>query len=281
MKIRKRVMSLGLCVILAVLMTSCGKKDENAEPVPPEAYEIQENTAPSFNTLVGEESGVLTSVAGEGTSDAPTETDGGSDELPGAYVYTYEEIDDSAKAVEDYVGALTKADSAFRVVTANAETTALPDFSTETGSVILAKTSEQGESILRLDIKWFSKGCTIEVSLRPGEIREAKESEGSPVQMSVRFVTASEAVQFIESLTPSVLGLPGESMEEYHVYYMDAEVNVNGTPCTCLRVYSTAVPEGSNVYEGTYMLSVDKRKLYRQAADSAAVVELTLPTASA
>lgn len=269
-KLRKSIVP-GLCLVLCLGLSSCGKEEE--APEPPAAYEVGGDSVPSLNETVGEESGTLSAVVSP-DADVPGDGDAAPAVEP-VYTYTYTALEAAGQAVSNYVTALTGEDQGFQVVDDQEKVTEAPAFDTEEGSVSLAKSSAEEGRIMQLDIAWTVDGCTVAVSQPEGAVQE----EAPPEEAAPKSITAADAVGFLEGLSPEVLGLEGSSMKTYKVYYLDGEVMVNNLPCACLRVYSTS-GQGENVFEGTYMVTGDKQHLYRMASSGTTVEELPLTQAT-
>lgn len=99
----------------------------------------------------------------------------------------------------------------------------------------------------------------------------------TPTPAPAQEVTKGEAVEYIESLSPSVLGLEGESMEEYEVYPGERVVLVEDIPCTEIDVYTTDTAAGTNDIQGRYLLTkTGPRRLFRLDTFTKQVTELPL-----
>ncbi len=98
----------------------------------------------------------------------------------------------------------------------------------------------------------------------------------TPTPTPAQEVSKGEAVEYIESLSPSVLGLEGESMEEYEVYPGERVVLVEDIPCTEIDVYSVTAA-GTNDIQGRYLLTkTGPRRLFRLDTFTKQVTELPL-----
>lgn len=247
--------SLALCVAL----TGCGAHAK--EPEPPVSYDVGGDSAPSLNETLGEEGGKLASMEG------PQEDEAASTSIPPTYTYIYTDLASGLTAVSDYISALTQSEQGFQVVDTDGLTVDDPAFSGEEGSTTLVKASNEEGKQLRLDISWTADGCTVSIT----------QQDAPPVEKEVEPMTAKTAVDFLKALPPSLLGLEGDSMEEYNVYYLEGEALVNGIPCIRLRVYRMIPPEMSNKIAGTYFLTADKTQLFRLDMESNAVSEIALP----
>lgn len=98
----------------------------------------------------------------------------------------------------------------------------------------------------------------------------------APAPTPAQEVTRGEAVEYIKSLSPSVLGLEGESMEEYGVYPGERVVLVEDIPCTEVDVYAITAA-GTNDIQGRYLLTkTGPRRLFRLDTFTKQVTELPL-----
>lgn len=107
---------------------------------------------------------------------------------------------------------------------------------------------------------------------QPGE-GDQPEKEEKPAALTV-----SETVDFLMSLPPQTLGLPGTRMSEYLVYPAMEVVSVDGLTCSKLSVYRINEETGTNEVQGIYLLSRGaERRLFRLEEDGEEVTELALP----
>lgn len=81
----------------------------------------------------------------------------------------------------------------------------------------------------------------------------------------------TEQLEYFNSLSPEVLGLPGDSMSEYRVYPADGWVRVNGISCRKMTVYLLELPEETNTYLGAFYLSSDMSQVYKQNDETGAI----------
>ena len=88
-------------------------------------------------------------------------------------------------------------------------------------------------------------------------------------------MTVSDVVSYFKGLSPSVLGLEGESMDDYDVYPMEGLIRVNGAEVAEVSVYSDE--SGANQILGTYLVTRSGvRKVYRFNPWTKEVEELDL-----
>lgn len=101
---------------------------------------------------------------------------------------------------------------------------------------------------------------------QPEEVQDEKE------------LTVTDAVEFLHGLPPSVLGLAGDSMEEYQIFPAQEVVSVDGLPCSKLFVYRVNEKTGTNVIQGVYFLSRgEERRLFMLDREKGEVAGLELP----
>lgn len=241
-----------LCAALCLPLAACG--DEAGAPEPPAAYEIGGEHIPSLDESLGEEGYELTAA------EAPVE---GAE--PEAYQYTYAGLPSGGLAVGEYAALLTGEDYGFEPVDGTGGAAEAPDYTAEEGAVVLARPAEEEGRILRLSLAWTATGCTVELERPAGSVAR-------PAQP----MTNNDAVAFLKELSPTQLGLEGESMGPYLVYPVEGQVLVDGVPCLRLNVY---LRDGAQVNRivGTYMLTGDRRHLYRLEPGGSGVAALALP----
>jgi len=243
----KLLTCLLLPLALCFLLSSCSKKEEG-----PSTYELTGDSAPSINNLLDGKGGVLSD------SEIPdsSETDEADTQN---YVYHYKELPDGGQTVASYVEALTASEIGFVIIDSSGRQTDAPDFSAEEGSLTLSRANFDLRKNLIMDLSWQKDTLTTTVHLSDA----TGAATGAASSDAVDPMTANDAVNFLKGLPTSVLGLPGDSMREYHVYYMDGKAIVDGVSCLRLRVYQISPPEGSNAILATYFLTPDKKSLYR------------------
>lgn len=246
------IAACALCAALCLPLAACGDKDE--APEPPAAYEIGGERIPSLDESLGETEYELTAVEepGEGAE-------------PEACRYTYAGLPSGGRAAEGYAALLTGEAYGFEPVDGTGAVTEAPDYTAEEGAVALARPATEEGRVLRLSVAWTATGCTVELERPAGEATR-------PAQP----MTNNDAVAFLKELPPTRLGLEGESMGSYLVCPVEGQVLVDGVPCLRLNVY---LRDGAQVNRivGTYMLTGDRRHLYRLEPGGDSVVALALP----
>lgn len=243
-----------LCMALVLtgamfLLASCG-----SELDPPADYILNGDMVESLNTALGEEnSGKMTEMQTPETKtgSASSAASVGGDET---CLYAYEKLETGGESVRQYVEKLTAEEDGFRIVDENGAETDPPDYTAEEGSVALAKAASEDGKILRMDISWTATDCRITLT-RPEGTVSGTAADAEPM-------TYVDAVDFIKSLSPAMLGLKADSMADYSVYPMDGAAMVDGILCLKLQVYPPHEKDQANAIAGTYLLSGDKEHLY-------------------
>ncbi len=115
------------------------------------------------------------------------------------------------------------------------------------------------------------------------EAQEEPEEGESPDpgidEEGVEPLTVSQAVNYMMTLPPSLLGLEGASMNEYDIYPGGAVVSVDGMACTELSVYMKSDAAGTNDIKGTFLLSRGSmRRLFKLNRLTKEVTEIALPS---
>lgn len=286
--------AVAIVVIFVILPRLSGDGDD--EPEEPTHEQVLYDLPESF--LVGEET-----VAGV----TPVNPDGVQAELDPRVCYTYTGMSDAGAEAEAYAASLREA--SFSVVDPEFVRTDAPDYTTPEGTVLLARNIEKPEDASSdgadADAS-ASPSADADPSASPAPAEEEKDmvltveltwSEGTmvvvcdqaegrvtspPVEVSTvtpgASMTMSEAVDYLYTLDPSVLGLDGTSMDTYRIYALDGAVMVNNQPCMRLSIYSREGPDQTNEVAGIYLLSRDGAHLYLLDEAAGTVREIKLPS---
>lgn len=255
---RKLRWGLGMSVYASamLLLSACGNK----LPTPPDTYELDGESVPSFNAVLGEDSsGTMTTMetadagTGASTSQSASASSGATSSAEAENQYVYDKLDAGGTAVSQYVESLTSGNDAFTVVDENGAQTDPPDYTTETGTVTLARSTSESGKILTMEISWTAEGCQITLTYGDGAIKPA----------AVEPMTNDDAVEYLQGLRPEELGLIGNSMTEYHIYPLEGMVMVNGVACLKMQAYQVDKVSHANQIAGVFLLSGDKNHLYR------------------
>ena len=239
---------------------------EAVEPPPPPAKEEEEPEAPAE----GEEGAVDDQKAAE----EPVST---------ATRYRYENVQDPKGLMTAYAALLTQEAAGYSAVDEELQRMDLPDFDGQAASegqeavpaatsVHLARNGDgESELVYSLQLDWDETTCSVTVDTPTGRVRNPpSENPGGPV-------SAGLTVDGFRQLDPSVLGLPGTSMDEYTVYVQDGMLLVYGNTCVRISVYAQNASTGTNEVAGTYFLSADGQHVYRYDVANNSVEELEIP----
>ena len=122
--------------------------------------------------------------------------------------------------------------------------------------------------------EWTEEICTVTADLVDGKVKNPPEpvSPAGPMGLSTE-----QMMDYIQSLSPSVLGLEGTSMEDYDLLIQDGSVLIDGIPCVRINAYRIDSQTGTNEIGGNYFLSLDGSHLYRLDVASNSVEELDTP----
>lgn len=211
-----------------LLLSGCG----GSAPEPPRTYDLVENALPALSELIPLDDGFTFEES--------------TDEESGAVTYIYDHLSSGGETVEAYVQAL---ENEYDCTVWTDQSTGEADFSTDTGEAKAAQPLEDPEEVFLLTITWDESACTVTPSLAQADILPQPEVEP---------VTLEEAVSYVQSLSPSYLGLSGASMDEYLIYPQDGAAFLDDQPCLCLNVYLAA----NHQHEGSYLLTLPDRQLY-------------------
>lgn len=244
-----------LLALTMCFMTACGK-DEEVEDIPEEEFALVPNAyfvGSQSLIAVQPERGVTLSEL------HTTET--------GAFVYTYVGFEIVNESVQNYVTTLTDAENGFRIVDGESFRAAqAPDFTQPEGSVSLSKPAEDDKiTVIRLD--WSADQCIASISIEDAPVVETKK----PSNKNKIGLSHTGAMDFLKGLSPSVLQLEGESMEEYNIYITNGFTYVNGEACLRISIYSDNNSVNTNMHVGTYFMSGDAEHIYRLSEDGLAI----------
>lgn len=249
------------CCLALLCLAGCGSK----EVTPPMFYTLGEDTTPSLDQVMEEGEGTLLTI--EETKSAAE----GADSAPVQYTYAYE-IAAPAALVNRYINELLKEDHNF--VLTDLDHVILmdrPELEDRVGEVILARESEVEGHLFQIAIGWSELGgLTAQVSVPEAVLREPEKKDDEPASLD-------EQMEYIKSLEPDLLGLPGTSMDEYEIFPVEGFVQVDDITCRRFNVYEiqwTDETEHIPVIVGTYFLSIDQQHIYYQAPQSNALIEL-------
>lgn len=262
MKRMLQCLAAGLAILC--LLTGCKGKKDKIEP--PEEYSIGEDSVASLDTLLEEDKGKLTDISAPETKDdedkdKDKDKDDEKEEDTAAedvYTYTYGELTEAPATLQSYAETLTNEDNGFSALDEDGKAQEdLPKIE-EKGELVLARASATEGHIFQLALSWEGEDCTIEVSCPEGTIEEAQSRE-----QLVTAGTLSGVVDYVSSLSPSELDLPGESMQEYHFYPSEGTRLVDGAVCRQFSVYKPDENTQTNTFIGYYLISAVGRHVYK------------------
>lgn len=221
--------AIGTAVLLTVLLllSACG--EEPAEDMP--HYTVAGMDFPALPTEEEPEVQIY------GTGDAVTRT--------------YTQFDAPEQVVSEYVALMT-GDYGFQVVTEALLPQSAPSEYEAEGEIYLGKGTEKPNQTILFELVWSPESCIVISSLVPAAIPEN----------AVDVMGIEETLSYMESLSPSQLGLEGSSMDEYEIHAQDSVVLVNGMRCMQMDVYSQGGEQGGNALAGSFLMSYSGQ-LYR------------------
>lgn len=244
---KRRCAAVLAAAALLLPASGCGgnqNQDEGEQM--PEAYVTQGVEVPSLDQAVG-----LYDVDYSKQSDGEAGTD----------TYSYSALKEAGgQAVSDYVTILED-DQGFSVITDDGTMTDAPDFTAQSGTVVLGKSEEEGAGVLRLDISWEEDSCAVTVSLQS----DMEIQQGSQPQP----LTMEEAVDLLEGMQAQTLGLSG-STSDYSFYPEEGLVSVDGQMCLEVNAYLTATHQ----IQGTYLVAQEGGSVYQLNRGSSQVTQL-------
>lgn len=271
-----------LIIVIAVIVLAAGvvggiflfggKKGEKAAP--PEQYlvggvaipALEAEDAPVILSMVSLTEEGETEDEEEDSEEEPKES-GTPVEAPAIQGYRYKGLASPKGSVESYVALLTGEEQGFVAVDEEMREVPLLEAYEEVSQLTLAKEfageGEQKNRLIQLHLNWNPDQCTVSLTMVEGRIR------GDARQMS-----SMEAIAYMRSLSPSALGLPGESMQEYNIYTLDGGVFVNGEPCVRLNICYRDTKTETNDAAGFYYLSCMERRIYRHDLNTNQVTEI-------
>lgn len=181
-------------------------------------------------------------------------------------LYRYEGLRDPGTLVTAYAAMLLTEDAGFSTVDETLLRIDPPELEgMSRGSVQLARNVPQAEDgagggVQSLLLSWDTKKCSVTLDMPEGRVHDPK-PEPPPAAVT-------RGLSDLEELHPSVLGLPGESMDEYELVVQDGSVRIAGSVCVRVNIY-----DGNHQIVGSYFVSKNG-KLYRLEEDVNGVVEL-------
>lgn len=277
--------AVAIVVIFVILPRFSGDQDdEPAEPSHEQVlYDLPENFEVGDETVIGV---------------VPVNPDGVQAELDPRISYTYTGLSNAGAEAEAYASNLKE--EKFSVVDAEFVRTDAPDYTTPEGTVLLARNiakkenpaaastegggessappapvEEQKDMVLTVELSWSEGTMVVVCDQAEGKVTSPPQDQTSMTPGAA--MSMSEAVDYLYTLEPSVLGLSGTSMDSYRIYALDGAVMVNNQLCMRLNIYSREGPEQTNEVAGIYLLTRDGTHLYQLDEAAGTVKEIKLP----
>ena len=205
----------------------------------------------------GEEAGEEAGDAAAGTEEASTKI-----------LYRYEGLKNPAGLVSAYAALMSTEDAGFSVVDETLLRVGLPEELSAQGSLQLARNVPKAEDgtgggVHSLLLSWGGSECSVTLDTPEGRVHDPKPEAAAPAG-------PKWSLSDLESVHPSKLGLPGESMEDYTLIPQEGSVRIAGTGSVAMRV--NIYGQDSQI-AGIYFLANDG-KLYKLDEATNAVSEL-------
>ena len=242
---RRTFFLLTLLLLFTLCFTGCGDKG----PTAPTTYTVGENTVPSLDTIMAEGEGLFAS------------DDGPIPDYPEDHLFYYRQVTAPKDLALRYMDTL-KGEGFTLINEANEEIEEADDVRERSGTIIMAKSAKEEGSLFRVIMGWSKDSCSVQTAVIEGSITYIPE-EPEPDQSGSAPTPITEQVDYIKSMTPAELGLPGDSMANYHVLPAEGIVMVDDISCRRISVYSSDDKDASNTILGTYLVSLDQQHLYR------------------
>lgn len=261
------------------LMYTIGETEIHALPVWGEStVYLEEEPAPVIEAppvdeepagTAAEDAGGTAAEGGDAAGDQEAEP-----EEPTVVGYRYEGLGSPGTLAGVYITLMTQEDVGFSQVDGELTRIKEPEEpSLERGAVRLAKNAPEDGKAMCILLEWTKELCTVTMDLVDGRVKNPPEpvSPAGPMGMS-----ADQMIEYMQSLSPSVLGLEGSTMEGYDLLMQDGSVLIDDVPCVRINAYQI---NSQNTYEigGNYFLSLDGSHLYKLDVASNSVEELDLP----
>lgn len=204
--------------------------------------------------------------AGDGGEEA--EPAAGAEEGTTKIRYRYEGLQNPVSLISAYTALMTAEDAGFSLVDETLLRIDPPEELPAQGSLQLARNVPKAEDgtgggVHALLLDWAGSGCSVTLDTPDGRVHDPKPEAAASA--GPRW-----SLSDLESVHPSKLGLPGESMGDYTLIPQEGSVRIAGTGSVAMRV---------NIYgkdsqiAGIYFLANDG-KLYKLDEATNAVSEL-------
>ena len=252
-------------VVIKIVLPKLGSGDGTDKlPKKLEAYTIEEDTAPSLDTILEEGEGELLGNRGPGKRTEKKE-DTSEEVVVEKYTYVYE-VTGAADVMNRYLDVLLGREQGFSLVD---ETYLVqeerPELTDEGGSLLLVKASVQEGHLFQLAIGWSSESdiLAVRVAVPEGSLRYPEEKkEPEPASLS-------EQMDSLKTMTPSRLALDGSDMSQYDIYPVEGFVTIDGQLCRRFNVYKVGT---SGDISGIIFYSGDMQHIYRMDVDDNSII---------
>lgn len=252
-------------VVIKIVLPKLGSGDGTDKlPKKLEAYTIEEDTAPSLDTILEEGEGELLGNRGPGKRTEKKE-DTSEEVVVEKYTYVYEVVG-AADVMNRYLDVLLGGEQGFSLVD---ETYLVqeerPELTDEGGALLLAKASVQEGHLFQLAIGWSSESdiLAVRVAAPEGSLRYPEEKkEPEPASLS-------EQMDSLKTMTPSRLALDGSDMSQYDIYPVEGFVTIDGQLCRRFNVYKVGT---SGDISGIIFYSGDMQHIYRMDVDDNSII---------
>lgn len=247
------------------------------EPIKNENEEEVQDATISLDTLLEEGEGTLIAFRRPDPalkSEASSSSSSGEPD-PGVATYTYiYDVAAPAAVVDRYLDAVLGGEEKFVLV----DDTFLhleerPVLEDAVGSVTIARPSVQEGHVFQMVIGWSdASALTFRTSAPEGKIHEPEKANGGGLGSQViETVPVTAQIEKIKGMSPSQLGLDGESMDEYEIFPVEGFVKVDELDCRRFNIYE----KGSRAkIVSIIMLSSDQKHIYHMDPTGNAVTEL-------
>lgn len=180
-------------------------------------------------------------------------------------LYRYEGLQSPSDLISAYTTLMTMEDAGFSTVDETLLRIDPPEEFGSRGSVQLARNVPEtaegtGGGVQSLLLSWEGSNCSVVLDMPEGRVHDPKPEVQAPA--------ARKGLSDIAALHPSVLGLPGESMEEYEIMPQEGSVRIAGSVAVRVNIYN----QDSQI-AGSYFLA-QNGKLYKLDESVNKVVEL-------
>lgn len=235
---------------------------EEVPPEPPAEPENAETDKENDNNQDAEKE------EGQDASEKDGETAPAAEEAEGftKILYRYEGLKNPVSLVSAYTAVMSTEDAGFSVVDETLLRIDPPEEYGESGSIQLARNVPKAEDgtgggVHSMLLSWAGTSCSVLLDKPEGRVHDPKPE--TPASAVTR-----RGLSDLETMHPSKLGLPGESMEAYEIIPQEGSVRIANSICMRVNVYGQ-----DHQIAGSYFLSTDG-KLYKLDESVNKVVEL-------